>query len=307
MSPDAGRGLLQFQTAQKTFDIGGTKVGGLPGVRPVVLIGSLFYHGQKIVIDGSRGEFDRDGAEKLIRAQEDFAERTGNPGMLDVVGASEEAICRHLEFTAETTDMPLLLDGTTTEVRIAGLEYVAKNGLADRIVYNSIQPETTDEEFQAIREAGVRSAILLTYYLMDFSAAGRLTAVHELMPRVEAAGVENVMVDTCVLDIATLGQSLGAIYDVKDQLGLPAGGGVHNAVVTWGGLKTKMGKRAYEPCVASAVAASIACGADFVLYGPIEDLDRMFPVAAMLDTSLSQLAIERGEQPPDDHPRRRVG
>ena len=90
--------------------------------------------------------------------QEDFSERTGNPCMLDVVGATPEAMVRNLEFAAKTTAMPLLIDGTTAEVRIAGLKYVAQAGLADRIVYNSIQPEISDSEFTAIQDAGVKTA-----------------------------------------------------------------------------------------------------------------------------------------------------
>ncbi|MBI3468249.1 MAG: hypothetical protein HY000_35040 [Planctomycetes bacterium] len=39
----------------------------------------------------------------------------------------------------------------------------------------------------------------------------------------------------------------------------------------WKGLKTKMGEQAYAPCVAAACASAVAVGADFILYGPVED------------------------------------
>ncbi len=88
------------------------------------------------------------------------------------VGATPEAIQRHLEFAAKITRAPLLIDGTTEEVRLAGLAYAAKAGLAERVVYNSIQPEIQDEELAAIQKAGVKSAIILTYYLKDFTSVG---------------------------------------------------------------------------------------------------------------------------------------
>ena len=75
----------------------------------------------------------------------------------------------------------------------------------------------------------------------------------------------------------------------------------------WRGLKKKMGGQAKDACVASACAASVAVGADFLLYGPVEDAKYVFPAAAMVDTAFSQLAMERGEQPVDNHPRYRVG
>jgi tetrahydromethanopterin S-methyltransferase subunit H len=304
---DAARGLLEFSADQKVFQIGNVSVGGQPGARPTVMIGSMFYHSHSININEELGEFDEEEAIKRIRLQEDYCERTGNPGMLDVVGATPAAMQRHLEFAAASTSMPLLIDGTTTEVRLAGLEYVAKAGLADRIVYNSIQPEINDDELKAISQAGVRNAILLTYYLLDFTAKGRVQAVRDLLPRCLEAGIDQPIVDTCVMDLATLGQACSAMFDVKNEFGLPAGGGVHNAVAVWRGLKTKMGEQAVKPCVASACASAAAIGADFVLYGPIEDAPYIFPAVAMVDTAMSQLVMERGGEVDADHPRFRVG
>ncbi len=299
--------FLSFLAEQETFEIGGVSVGGRPGVRPTVMIGSMFYHGHEIVVNEDRGEFLADEAEKLIRQQEDYAARTGNPCMLDVVGATPEAIERYLEFASNATDMPLLIDGTTADVRISGLNYASRSGLINRVVYNSIQPETGKSELQALREAGVQNAIVLTYCLQDFTAKGRVHAVRELLPKIRDAGIQKLMIDTCVLDIATLGQACSSIYDVKNELGLPAGGGVHNAVSTWRGLKSKMGRQAEKPCVAAAAAAAVLAGADFVLYGPIEDAPFVFPAVAMLDTATSQIAVEHGDNPQENHPRFRIG
>ena len=301
------RGLLEFRSPQKTFVIGGVPVGGQPGVRPTVLIGSMFYHGHKVTTDEDRGEFDRSAAEQAIRGQEDFSQRTGNPCMLDVVGATPEAIQKHLEFAAGATSMPLLIDGTTTDVRLAGLKFAAEKGIQDRIVYNSIQPEIGDDELAAIQAAGVKSAILLTYYLKDFTASGRVHCVRELLPRLEQAGVNQLMIDTCVLDLATLGSACSAMYEIKNEMGWPVGGGVHNAVAMWKGLKKKMGEHAYQPCMAAAAAASVAMGADFILYGPVEDAKYVFPAVAMADTALSQLMMERGVRVDKSHPRYKVG
>jgi len=75
----------------------------------------------------------------------------------------------------------------------------------------------------------------------------------------------------------------------------------------WRGLKTKMGPQAKQPCVAAVAAASVAVGADFILYGPIEDAPYVFPAVAMTDTALSQLAMEKGIRPEIRHPRFRIG
>jgi tetrahydromethanopterin S-methyltransferase subunit H len=175
------------------------------------------------------------------------------------------------------------------------------------VVYNSVQPEIEDEELAAIQKAGIHSAILLTYYMQDFTARGRVQSVREMLPKLQAAGIRNVLVDTCVLDLATLGQACSAMHDIKNEFGLPVGGGVHNAVAVWKGLKTKMGPQAEKPCAASSLALAVAIGADFLLYGPVEDAPVAFPAVAMVDAALSQLIVEGGEQLDRSHPRYRIG
>jgi tetrahydromethanopterin S-methyltransferase subunit H len=303
----ATSGLLEFRNEQSIFGVGDVRVGGYPGANPTVLIGSVFYHGHQVNVDEETGEFDAEEAEKRIRVQDEFSELTGNPCMLDVVGATPQAIEKHLEFAAQVTSAPLLIDGTTVEVRMAGLEFVAKAGLVDRAVYNSIQPGIDDDELTAINKAGVKSAILLTYYLQDFTGKGRVQAVRELLPRLQEAGIEKLLVDTCVMDLATMGQACSAMFDVKQEFGLPVGGGVHNAVSMWKGLKNKMGKAAEKPCTASALALAVGVGADFLMYGPVEDAKYAFPAVAMVDTMLSQIFIERGGNLEKSHPRFRIG
>ena len=51
--------LLRFERKQETCEIAGVKVGGQPGENPTVLVGTIFYEGQKIVEDPVKGFFDR--------------------------------------------------------------------------------------------------------------------------------------------------------------------------------------------------------------------------------------------------------
>ncbi|MEM2630161.1 MAG: tetrahydromethanopterin S-methyltransferase subunit H, partial [Candidatus Bathyarchaeia archaeon] len=88
--------MYQFKNEQKIFEIGKVKVGGIPGERPTVLIGSIFYAREKIVIDHKKGEFDKDKAENYIKMQEEYSDKTGNPHMVDVGGSTNEAIIKFL-------------------------------------------------------------------------------------------------------------------------------------------------------------------------------------------------------------------
>ncbi|MEM3736979.1 MAG: tetrahydromethanopterin S-methyltransferase subunit H [Candidatus Bathyarchaeia archaeon] len=299
--------MWKFEVTQKRFEIGKVGVGGHPGEYPTVLIGSIFYRRHKIVTDEWTGEFDRSMAEHAINVQDDFSDRTGNPCMVDVVASTPEAMIKYLDFAAKVSDSPLLIGGATPEARLAGLNYALKSGLADRVIYNSLTPSSSKDELEKIKAAGLKNAVLLAANLKNFTSEGRIRAVEELLPALSAAGVERLLVDTFVLDIPSLGQAFKAIYEVKNKFGLPAGCGAHNAVATWKGLKMKMGKQASKPALASASATVATGGADFILYGPIEDAPIVFPVVAMVNVALGQLLVEKGVRLPKVHPRYKVG
>jgi len=294
--------MWKFDAEPKVFQIGRVKIGGKLGYAPTVMVGTLFYNKHYIVKDELKGEFDREEAEKLIKRQEEFSDKTGNPHMVDVVGASREAMNRYLDFVTGVTDAPIFLDGVSVGVRLAGLDYVKEHGLQDRIVYNSIVPDYKKEELEKIKEVGIKSALILAFNTKEFTTQGRIKAVRELLPVASSVGIEKPIIDTAVIDIPTLGMACSAIYQLRNEFGLPIGSGAHNAVGTWKGLKKKMGPQAKNPSMATACAITIAAGANFILYGPIEFADYMFPTIAMVDAAYAQLAMESGVMPSPTHP-----
>lgn len=294
--------MFNFEKEQKTYEISGVKIGGQPGEIPTVLIGSIFYQGHKIVKDEKKGIFDKEKAEELINRQDEFSEKTGNPCMLDVVGVTSEALERYLYFVTGVTEAPILLDGGVASNNIKGLEYAKEVGMLDRIVYNSLTPHYKETEIKKIKEVDLESAILLTLNMRDFTVKGRIATARELIKLVNTVGITKPLIDTCVLDIPTLGQACQTIVKLKGEFGLPVGCGAHNAVSTWRGLLTKMGEKAVKPCLASSSVIPVAVGSDFVLYGPIKEAEVVFPAVAMTDAAWGRLSAERGNRPNRNHP-----
>ncbi len=294
--------MWQFRVEQKRFDIGAVSIGGLPGEHPTVLIGSIFYRGQKLLKNEITGDFDKERAEELIKVQQEFSDKTGNPHMLDVVASTSEGMGKFLDFVSGVTDAPILLDGISANVRIDALGYVKEHALRNEIVYNSLTPEYKREEIEKIKETGVKSAVLLAFNMREFSSVGRIKSIKALLPVAHEAGIENPLVDTCVLDIPSLGMACNAIFESKNEFGLPAGCGAHNAIGTWKGLEKKMGRQALHPSMAVACAITVVAGADFVLYGPIESADYIFPSVGMIDAAFGQLVMEHGRLLDKKHP-----
>jgi tetrahydromethanopterin S-methyltransferase subunit H len=295
--------MWQHASEQKKFTVGKVRIGGTIGENPTVLIGSIFYYGQKnLNFREETGDFNRKKCERLIKLQEEFSDKTGLPCMFDVVFSSKKWINLIIDFITSVTDAPILLDAPSAEIRLAALDYARESGIQDRCVYNSLNPESKKAEYDKLKEVRLQAAVLLAYNTKDITSGGRVSSIKQLLPQAIESGIEKILMDACVLDVPTLGLAFKAIFDLKNELGYPAGCGAHNATETWRGLKTKMGSEAAKPCAAVANTLTIAAGADFILYGPVEDAPFVFPAVAMVNVAFAQLLIEKGELPLSTHP-----
>lgn len=277
--------MLKFKSQQKVSEIGKIKVGGQPGERPTVLIGSIFYRGHKIVTDEKKGELKKEETERIINTQQEFSDKTGNPAMLDVVGSTIEAMEKFIDFVAKVTDNPFLIDSPSVEVKLAGVKYAKEIGLEKRVVYNSLITESKPEEFETLKESGIESAILLAYKGAVMTSKSRVDTIKEIFPKAEKIGITKPLIDTFALDIPSLSMACRASLDLKNELGLPCGCGAHNAFATWSGFKKRMGSEAVIPCSVTVNMTPIILGADFILYGPIEDCKYVFPSVYAVNTS----------------------
>ena len=283
--------MFKFGTEQKIFDIAGLKVGGQPGQLPTVMIGSIFYHKDKIVTDPKTGTFEKDRAEEILKVEEEMSTKTGNPRMVDVCASWPEAFPREIEFVADTISGPFTIDGTTTEVRLAGAKYVCQVGLSDRVVYNSITPDIREDEVAAIREAKIKSALLLALNTTNPTIAGRLAVIDKLLEKARAAGIEKMLVDTTVLDLPDPGPAGKTAYLVKEKYGLPCGCGAHNAVDMWHRRK-KLDPDAHLAASVVANVLPIIMGSSFMLYGPIQSASRMYVPIAVADAYIAYTMMQ---------------
>jgi tetrahydromethanopterin S-methyltransferase subunit H len=280
--------MFRFEREQQIFDIGGVRIGGQPGQLPTIMIGSIFYHGDKTVTDPEKGEFDKERALRLLRDEENQSHRTGNPRMLDVNGTNGQALVKFIDFIADNTSSPIIIGGATSEARVTAVRHVSNVGLIDRCVLNSIGMDTTEEELEALSEAGLKSAILLLFNKRWPTANGRLEVLggkppqKGLLETAVQAGVRNYLVDVSVVDMPDPGPAAKAVYFVKEKFGLPVGCGPHNAVQMWrqGGTLDSS-----QVTSASAVAhvSQIFMGGNFLLYGPVSHAERMYLPCALAD------------------------
>lgn len=295
--------MFRFSKEQKVWNINGMEVGGQPGEHPTVMVGSIFYEGSSVVEDSKKGRFDEGGARELLRREEKVSETTGNPRMIDVVGGTSEALINYIDFIAEETESPFLIDGTTAGVRIPAVEHVEEVGLSERAVYNTISVDCKEEEIKAIKNSGIEAAILLCFNPKKPTIEGRLESLEKVLDMAEEAEIEKPLVDPSVFDLPDPGPVAKTIYKIKKKYGLPAGCGAHNAVDQWN-ERVEMEKEIYNLRTAIANSFPIEMGADFSLYGPIEDAKEMYTACSLADAYVAySMRLEEGMQPKSEkHP-----
>ena len=135
--------MFRFRKNQKVVEVGGVKLGGQPGELPTVLIPSIFYVGQRLVTDKKKGLFDQEKAEALINRTEEASDKTAIPFVVDIVGTTEEAFKKFIEFVTSVTDAPFQIDALSPRVRMAIVKWVGEIGLSNRAINNILSSVIT--------------------------------------------------------------------------------------------------------------------------------------------------------------------
>lgn len=296
--------MFKFKTPQQVFEIGRVKVGGQPGELPTVLIASIFYEGQKMVLDADKGEFNAKEAEELLNKLEHLSDVTGNPYIFDVVGTSEEAFNKYIDFIAENSKAPFLMDAISPKLRLSAAHHVKEVGLQERAVYSSINKGSPKPELEKIKESGVKAAIILAENPADNSVEGKISATEQALARAREAGIEKFLIDTSIPAFGPdMGSAVRAIYFIKEKFGYPTGVGTGNVVTTCGWLKVNFPKEVRRGCDGATNAIMQTMGANWLMFGPIERAEYVFSAAAIVDTYILSAMAELDIKPlVDSHP-----
>jgi tetrahydromethanopterin S-methyltransferase subunit H len=284
--------------------LGRVTMGGRPGEHPTVMVGSIFNAGQKIVRDEKNGDFDRDKARELVEKQDELSQQVGLPCILDVIGSTEKALITYLEFIAEITDAPMLVDSMSPAARMAAMKHFSNSDVMDRLIYNSIDEHFTEEELEAIAESGVKNAVVLAFSNKAVKPKAKLKLLqNKLLPAAEKAGVDNILLDPGVLDLASTGWTGAAIEQLKDTYeSYPVGCAPANAIYTWKNSKG-LTSPSFQGVAGGVFSYLIARGVDFIFYGPIGIAPWAFPACAVSEAICSyEQRLERIRPKTPDNP-----
>ena len=296
--------MLKFNTTQNIYDIAKVKVGGQPGELPTFLIGSIFWLGQKMVSDANKGIFDAKAAEQIINTCQTQSDITGVPFGFDVVGTTEEAFGKYIDFVAKHSEAPIMLDAMSPKTRMAAADMAKKMGLSNRCFYNSVYKGVTDAELAKLKESGIKMSIVLADNPKDNSLEGKMKVIEEALALADKGGITKPLIDCAIPAYAPdMGTAVRTIPIMKEKYGHPVGLGSGNVVTTMGCVKANIAKEFRKGCVTATNSIMQIVGANWLMIGPAEQAEWVFPAVAVVDTYVASAAADLGTRPLEEtHP-----
>jgi tetrahydromethanopterin S-methyltransferase subunit H len=290
--------MQKFKTEQKIYDIAKVKVGGQPGELPTFIIGSIFWLGQPMVQDANKGIFDAAAAEKIINTCMTQSDMTGVPFAFDVVGTTEDAFGKYIDFVAKHCEAPIMLDAMSPKTRMAAATLAKKMGLQDRCFYNSVYKGVTDAELAILKDSGIKMSIVLADNPKDNSLDGKMTVIQEALALAEKGGITKPLIDTAIPAFAPdMGTAVRTIPIMKEKFGHPVGLGSGNVVTTMGWVKAHVAKEYRYGCRTATNAIMQTMGANWLMIGPAEQAEYVVPAIAVVDSYIESAAADLETRP----------
>jgi len=271
--------MFKLEKPQKVCQITNFKVGGQYGENPPLLISSMFHNGDKILESRKEGKWDKAKAEEYVKRQEALEDLTGIPAIVAMVANSGEEMARYVDWFTSISDRAFAIDMWVEKPRLEAAEYVAKKGLQDRLVYNSITPWDKDipDQVKRLKELGIKHVIVQAYDVTDPTPQGRLTSFNKIMEAIGEGTFESILVDTSVMNLPAIALSGVANKIVKEATGWPCGVASSNGTYMWKQARELFGPDGFAAMNAAGQGASALYWSDFIFYGPIVAAPKMFP------------------------------
>lgn len=259
-----------------------------------LLVGSIFYPRDKLVLNRETGEFKRAEAEAVIGEYVELCTNYGIKCTIDVEGETVEAFQKFLDFVAGVVprDWVIMADATAKDLRLGVAYWAWQVGLSNRLIINSIDYKSPVDELVHYRDFSVAGLVAAAF---DVNPGNKIKVAESIMERLREAGLSNasILIDLSVLDVPDMAATAALIPGFKARIpsNFLVGFAPANVVPTWKkvdavlkALREKGINDEYMQLVKPTMRASMAVTAamfpyiDFILFGPLRE--------AVLDTTV---------------------
>lgn len=262
--------------------VGDYTLGGQLGMNPTILFGTIFFEGQTLLMDSETGTFNEDMAKKQISDNAGAGESVSVPVFIDVVADTEAAIEKQIDFTANQFDIPFLVDGSDSDVRIAGLKQAYQSNALQKTVYNSIGVDSPDEELEAVINHPPAAIIVSAIDTSNYGTDSAIEILYEIKKKLPQNLHKKLLLDIGFLDEASVKMACQIGKKVREDTGLPVGGAPCNGLQMWDALRSRSNAD-FTVCLASTLGFCAAFGMDFLFAGPLRFIRHIAPAQGAVD------------------------
>lgn len=262
--------------------VGDYTLGGQLGMNPTILFGTIFFEGQTLLMDSETGTFNEDMAKKQISDNAGAGKSVSVPVFIDVVADTEAAIKKQIDFTANQFDIPFLVDGSDSDVRIAGLKQAYQSNALQKTVYNSIGVDSPDEELEAVINHPPAAIIVSAIDTSNYGTDSAIGILYEIKKKLPQNLHKKLLLDIGFLDEASVKMACQIGKEVREDTGLPVGGAPCNGLQMWDALRSRSNAD-FTVCLASTLGFCAAFGMDFLFAGPLRFIRHIAPAQGAVD------------------------
>ena len=197
-----------------------------------------------------------------------------------------------------------MLDAMSPKTRMGAATLAKKMGLADRCLYNSVYKGVMDAELANLKDSGIKMSIVLADDPKDTTLEGKMKVIVEALELADKGGITKPLIDTAIPAFEPdMGTAVRTIPIMKEKYGHPVGLGSGNVVTTMGWVKANVAKEFRPGCRTATNSIMQVAGANWLMIGPAEQAEWVFPAVAVTDTYIASAAGDLGTRPLEEsHP-----
>lgn len=246
-----------------------------------VIVGSMFYEGDDLILDAAEGAIDESKAVERIDKTQKLSEEYGIPFTIDLEIPSIKSASNIISLVGKSTDTSLWISSFTEEMRLEACKIALNKGLRDRIYYSTLNYMSNEQEFEAVADMGVKS-ILQIFNPENPYPEGYLSKAEQLLQLAEKAGIKTseIILLPTVLDFGSIPIALSTIPSLKEKYELPVCVPSIGPVYKWA--------KQYSPntrrfLLASTLTYTLSANADLIHIGTIKRSFIAFPVVSLVN------------------------
>jgi tetrahydromethanopterin S-methyltransferase subunit H len=132
----------------------------------------------------------------------------------------------------------------------------------------------------------------------DTTLEGKMKVIQEALALADKGGITKPLIDTAIPAFAPdMGTAVRTIPIMKEKYGHPVGLGSGNVVTTMGWVKANIAKEYRKGPVCATNTIMQMAGANWLMIGPAEQAEWVFPAVAVTDAYIASAAGDLGTRP----------